>query len=302
MPCYSPLKGYKSKHRNESGKRSLVFNSKDGFIDMPISVPCGQCIGCRLEYSRQWAMRCMHEASLHEDNSFITLTYDDKFLPPNGSLRKADFQKFMKRLRARNGGNIRFFHAGEYGRRNHRPHYHALLFGFDFSDKIHWTNRNEIPVWRSDFLEQVWPFGQTEIGSVTFESAAYVARYMVSKFKGDADDVEIHYAVPGEGGEIIGQMEPEYATMSRRPGIGKKWFDEYKEEVFLSDSIIVRGQEMKPPKYYDGQYELTNPQDWKAVKGARKRARNLQDETDERLEVRQTVARARINLRGMRNL
>ena len=92
MPCYHPISGYRSRHLNKSGKRSIVFDKKNGYIDMPITVKCGQCIGCRLEYSRQWAIRCLHEAQLHEDNCFITLTYDDENLPHNGSLTKPHFQ------------------------------------------------------------------------------------------------------------------------------------------------------------------------------------------------------------------
>ena len=98
MACYYPLHGYVARRCNESGKRSVVFDIHEGFADRRIDVPCGRCIGCRLEYSRQWAMRCVHEASLHEDNCFITLTYADDYLPPLASLRKTDFQKFMKRF------------------------------------------------------------------------------------------------------------------------------------------------------------------------------------------------------------
>ena len=130
MPCFSPLDGYRSRTVNASGKRSIVFDIHEGFHDRPVSVPCGQCVGCRLEKSRQWAMRCVHEASLYDENCFITLTYDDEFLPVGGSLDKGAFPRFMKRLRKKfEPRRIRFYHAGEYGDRFGRPHYHALLFG-----------------------------------------------------------------------------------------------------------------------------------------------------------------------------
>ena len=136
MPCYRPIKGYRSRRLNaETGKRPVVFNPRDGFYDQPVDLPCGQCIGCRLERSRQWAIRCVHEASLHERNCFITLTYRDECLPTNGSLDLDAFQKFMKRLRRRFGEGVRFFHCGEYGENFGRPHYHAILFNLDFSDK-----------------------------------------------------------------------------------------------------------------------------------------------------------------------
>ena len=131
MPCYTPLKGWRSQERTESGKRAITFRLREGYADMPVDVPCGQCIGCRLERSRQWAVRCMHEASLYENNCFITLTYNEDHIPSDGSLKKDHFQKFMKRLRKKFGAGIRFFHCGEYGAELSRPHYHAILFNFD---------------------------------------------------------------------------------------------------------------------------------------------------------------------------
>jgi len=131
------------------------FRSEIGFKQFVL--PCGRCIGCRLERSRQWAVRMMHEASLHQDNCFITLTYDNEHLPKNASLVKRDFQLFMKRLRkAYPAVRIRFFHCGEYGEQYGRPHYHAILFGFDFPDKYFLGKRNQFPVWRSASLERLW--------------------------------------------------------------------------------------------------------------------------------------------------
>jgi hypothetical protein len=146
VTCYKPLLGYRAAERNEQGKRPLVFNPSQGLVDMPIKVACGQCIGCRLERSRQWAIRCVHEASLHEHNSFITLTYNDENLPADGSLDVRHWQLFMKRLRKRHGSGIRYFHCGEYGSKHRRPHYHACLFGLDFPDKKLWMMRNGIPL------------------------------------------------------------------------------------------------------------------------------------------------------------
>ena len=138
MPCYKPLKAYYSKDVNESGKRSLVFTSEKALLPVELMVPCGRCIGCRLDRSLQWAMRCVHEASMHEDNCFITLTFDDDHLG-DGSLKVSDFQNFMKRLRqAIAPKKVRFFHCGEYGAKLSRPHHHACLFGFDFPDKVLW--------------------------------------------------------------------------------------------------------------------------------------------------------------------
>lgn len=279
MACYRPIKGYRSRFVNPTGKRSIVFNPSEGLIDMPVDLPCGQCIGCRLERSRQWAVRCTHEASLHEDNCFVTLTFKDECLPPGGSLDGKVFQDFMKRLRFRFGSGIRFFHCGEYGEKFGRPHHHACLFNFDFGDKEIWRKTREgFPIWRSASLEELWPFGQSEIGSVSFESAAYVARYITKKVTGES--AEAHY----------GGRKPEFVTMSRRPGIGKGWFDVFKSDVYPSDEVVLRGRVMRPPKYYDGQFELAYPSDFCDVKRKRKNlAKKTKPEAWYRLAVRERV-------------
>lgn len=267
MPCYRPILGYRARVPNESGKRSIVFNPRKGMVDEPVNLPCGQCIGCRLERSRQWAVRMTHEASLYEKNCFITLTYNQENLPKNGSLILDDFQKFMKRLRKEfSDEKIRFFHCGEYGEKFGRPHYHACLFNFEFSDRYPWRKaQGGEQVYRSPTLERLWPFGNSEIGSLTFESAAYVARYITKKITGEA--AEKHY----------GERRPEYTTMSRRPGIGKGWFDLYASDLFPSDECVVRGKIMKPPQYYFRRYEIDNPSAHEYVKDKRsERAKELE--------------------------
>lgn len=296
MRCFHPLKGWKSKKPGASGKRAIVFNHRDGYSDLPMEVPCGQCKGCRLERSRQWAVRCVHEASLYEHNCFVTLTLSDEHMPPGGTLDKSLFQQFIRRLRKeayrRGMDKIRYYHCGEYGEIHGRPHYHACLFNFDFPDKIFWTRRKNHPVWRSQWLERLWPLGQSELGAVTFESAAYVARYIMKKITGpqaqgwylDLDDAT------GEVTKIL----PEYTTMSRRPGIGKPWLDKYMSEVYPSDSVVVRGREMKPPRFYDGHYELVDAPGALEVARARRSKRRREDETPERLEVIEKVLEARL--------
>lgn len=294
MPCYHPLNGWKSRLANESGKRSITFDRARGFIDMPVQVPCGQCIGCRLERSRQWAMRCVHEASLHEDNCFITLTYDDDHLPESGSLIKRDYQLFMKRLRKRFGSDIRFFHCGEYGETTNRPHYHACLFNFDFPDKVLLKTSMGNRLFISETLSELWPYGFSLIGDVTFESAAYVARYIMKKVTGDKS--EAHYTrVDPSSGEML-QVEPEYVTMSRRPGIGSLWFDKFTGDVFPSDFITLRGKKMKPPKYYDRLYEFSAPDLLREIKSRRKfKAKShSENNTLSRLQVRETVQKRRL--------
>lgn len=291
MPCFSPLHGF----RAVGGGLSFSRQKSTG---LGMTVPCGQCIGCRLERSRQWAMRCMHEAAMHSENAFVTLTYSDEHLPSGGSLDIRDFQLFMKRLRKRRSERVRFFHCGEYGELNDRPHYHALLFGVFFDDRYLWAERKGLPVWRSDELEELWPMGQSEIGSVTFESAAYVARYICKKVTGKAADA--HYErVDPETGDLI-WLRPEYATMSRRPGIGNSWFSRFGSEVYPSDEVIVRGRAVKPPRYYDDILKATLPDVAARVQARRLAERSRADETAERLRVREVCAEARLTLLGGR--
>lgn len=286
MPCYHPIKGFRARKPNpETGKRPVVFNARDGYDDLTVNLPCGRCIGCRLERSRQWAIRCVHEASLHENNCFITLTFDDKYLDVKGSLVKADFQKFMKRLRKHFGTGIRYFHCGEYGEKLGRPHHHACLFNLDFPDKILWQTREGIKLYRSKTLEDLWPFGHSTIGGVTFESAAYVARYVTKKIIGK--NAASHY----------GDKIPEYVTMSRRPGLARGWLEKYTSDVYPSDFIIIRGKKCKVPKYYDRVYELTNPKEYGSVRSLRiSNARGNPDNSPRRLEARERVQQAKMHL------
>ncbi len=241
----------------------------------------------------------MHEAQMHEASSFVTLTYADAFLPPGGSLRLSDFQKFMKRLRRRIG-RVRFFHCGEYGENLHRPHYHALLFGCGFPDRVLWADRGTGPVFRSDLLEELWPFGQSEIGSVTFESAAYVARYVTKKVTGSAA-AEHYTRVDEETGEFF-VLEPEYATMSRRPGIGRTWLEEFHSDVYPRDHVVSRGREAKPPRYYDQWFADRDPDGFEALKKRRRETRKREDETPDRLAVREVCAEAGLRVSSSRRL
>lgn len=225
---------------------------------MPAVVPCGQCIGCRLERSRQWAVRCMHEASLYESNCSVTLTYADEHVPPGGSLDRRAFPLFMRRLRKR-GAEVRTFYCGEYGERLGRPHYHALLFNWVFPDAVGVRDAGAYLARRSPMLEELWPFGLSEIGEANFEMAAYVARYVTKKVTG-ARAAE-HY-----GGKV-----PEFAGMSRRPGIGAAWFDRFHREVYTGDSVIANGRECRPPRYYDERLKQRDPFALQALKLERAR-------------------------------
>jgi len=311
MTCYSPLQGYRSAHLTSNGKRPIVFKIEYalgysiGLKPELVCVPCGRCIGCRLEYSRQWAIRCVHEASCYQSNVFITLTFDNEHLARRTTpgLDKRDFQLFMKRLRKEFGQGVRYYHCGEYGENFGRPHYHALIFNLDFTDKYLWQMRGQNRLYRSPTLERLWPFGYSSIGEVTFESAAYVARYVMKKITGDP--AALHYTdisqVDDHTGELI-PVQPEYSTMSRRPGIGKKWFDKYYKDVYAYDRVVVGSAEGKPtpvqpPRFYDSQFELLSPSEYATVKVNRKRKAKLfqNDNTPSRLDVKRRVKEAQVS-------
>lgn len=280
MPCYSPIEGY----RGEGGKLTLAYRPH-----LPeMIVPCGTCIGCRLDRARDWAVRCVHEAQMHTENSYITLTYSPENLPPGGSLCLEHFQQFTKDMRNR-GYRVRYFHCGEYGEQLHRPHYHAILFGIDFPDKkILRLNKHKQPLYRSAELDSLWPHGHSSIGDVTFQSAGYVARYITKKQTGDAA-ADHYWTKPDENGETH-KLKPEYTTMSRRPGIGHSWYEKYRGDLFPNDQVILdtgKGTRQYPvPRYYDKLLEREDPDLFEEIKWKRtvKARDNYKEQSRERLE------------------
>jgi len=216
-----------------------------------MKVPCGRCIGCRLDKSKDWSLRCINEAQCHKENSFITLTYNNENLPKYGSVSKKELSKFIKRLRKEvDPIKIRYYGCGEYGKKLMRPHYHCLIFGYDFPDKeFHHVsyssegrfteNTHSNKVYISKQLDKVWKKGFSTIGDVTIQSAGYVSRYIRKKIGGEmALD---HYK----------GKEPEFSLMSRRPGIGSDWYDRYSSDLYPKDFVTHKGKKYKPPRYYD---------------------------------------------------
>jgi len=301
MPCFHPLDASRAFSAREN-KHVVRVRPKDvskwkwlrdtGSTFM--SLACGQCRGCRLERSRQWAVRCVHEASLYEDNCFITLTYDRDNLPADLSLNKVHFQLFMKRLRRFFGDRrIRFYHCGEYGGETLRPHYHALLFNLDFDDKVVWKEERGNVYYRSECLEERWGHGMCLIGEVTFESAAYVARYIMKKVNG-AKARDKYLRCDDDG--VASFVSPEYTTMSRNTGIGRGWLDEFGAEVFPSDEVIVNGHSCPPPRYYTDVFSEFEPEMIQAVKAKRQVWFSAHDAdcTPERLADREICLEARM--------
>lgn len=292
MPCYHPLQAYKT----ASG--SVVFDQRKahGEITKSIELACGQCYGCRLERSRRWAMRCVHESSLYKQNCFITLTYNDENIPNRGQLTYKHFQDFMKRLRfhaaKKDNRIIRFYMGGEYGSINWRPHYHAILFNWEWEDKTYFkTTGSGERVYTSQQLEKLWPYGYSSTAAATFESAAYIARYCMSKRTGD-EAKEWYKRIDNEGEY---HLIPEFNKMSNRPGIGADWLKFYKNDVYQNDYVVINGQESRVPTYYDKLFKKMNPDKMAEFKEEREWQgyKNRADNTTERLLVKEQVAIAK---------
>lgn len=274
----------------------IVFCQR-GDISRNLTLPCGRCIGCRLERSRQWAIRCVHEASLYEDNCFITLTYNDASLPSDGSLDYSHFQRFMKRLRRSYPGRvIRFYMCGEYGSQMLRPHFHACLFNLSFPDMVlHSVTGSGSKLYRSDVLDRVWGLGFASIGDLNFETAAYCARYVMKKITGSlAAD---HYRrIDADTGEIF-YVTPEFNKMSLKPGVGAPWFDKFGSEVFPHDRVVLNGTPSKPPKFYDKLLERFDPLMFEDVQFSRflKFGANYSEQSEDRLSVREACTDAKLS-------
>jgi len=244
MTCVRPIAGY----RTASGK--VTVSRKEGFVDRPVSIACGQCVGCRVARAHAWALRCTHEAQMMQESGrsscFVTLTYTPQDLPSDLSLNIRDWQLFAKKLRKRKGP-FRFFMCGEYGDTNLRPHYHALLFGHDFADDRIEHSKNALgdQLYVSPELQGIWGKGLVTLGKVTWQSAAYCSGYIVTKNRADSrryrrnDGVKEWY------------VRPEFSLMSRRPGVGATWFQKYGSDAFPSDFLIHDGRRRRVPKYYD---------------------------------------------------
>lgn len=273
MTCDAPIQAYKSGVINPAtGKRPMQFRAVGSFSGVRQMLPCGKCVGCKLDRSREWAVRLLHEKKQHKVSSFVTLTYDQEHLPHVGTLVPTDLQLFHKRLHNRlldaRGYGIRYFGCGEYGDLNKRPHYHSILFGVGFPDKkLYSRNDRGEPIFSSAYLDEVWGMGAAKVGDVTFESAAYVARYCVKKVDGAKRDAG-HYAVYDSDG-VIHEREPEFAHMSRRPGIGAGYFAKYGSELMTHDSIVIDGREVPSIRYYDKKIEALDPVRMASIKRSR---------------------------------
>lgn len=301
MSCYRPLLAVVAGTK-ENGKKDLKFlayrprdqddviicGNKEYHRSDLVQIPCGQCIGCRIDYSRQWANRCLLELEYHDSAYFCTFTYDDFHVPksdyvdPNTgelltslTLRKRDFQLLMKRIRKRfPNDNIRYFMSGEYGGKTFRPHYHAIIFGLHLTDLQKYKTVREggeyYTYYNSDALQSCWrdpagnDIGFVVVGEVTWNTCAYTARYVMKKLKGEAAS---SYQAFG--------LEPEFSLMSRRPGIARQYYEDH-PDLFEFDKINVStptgGKSFRPPRYFEKLFEMDDYDALQSLKNIRAEA------------------------------
>lgn len=294
MPCNYPITGY----RDRAGK--ITFPGEGIEALRPegkrLAVPCGQCIGCRMDRASAWTTRLLHEAQITEEkgrgSAFITLTYDALHLPRDHGLNVEHWQDFARRTR-HNLGPFRYFHCGEYGPETKRPHYHAILFGHDFSsDRIPiGKNHNGNETYISPTLTYLWGMGTAQLGKVEKASAAYVAKYCINKRGGMKHAAEnLREYTRTQNGKTW-QVRPEYATMSLKPGIGAHWYQKYGKDIHPSDETIVEGKHVKTPKFYDTLYEKDNPEGMQTIKEKRAREgrKNRENNSKGRREAREYI-------------
>lgn len=280
MPCRSPIRQYHSK--SGSGWSFNAAKPHDDYRDLN----CGVCLECRIRKTREWSIRCYHEAQLHSDNSWVTLTYRDNPI----TLRRGDVTLFFKNLRNA-GYRFRYFGAGEYGSETLRPHYHICLFGLRFADQYPWRVHKGITYYRSPALEKAWPHGNAEVGAFAPETARYVAGYTYKKINGRAADEADEetglrpYDRLLPSGEIF-EVAKEMLFVSLKPGIAAEWIAQNWRDVYRHDKVVMNGKEYLPPVYYDKQLKLYKPEVYEKIKNARLEAAiNAPELSDERREV-----------------
>lgn len=328
MACYHPMYRYDVGLVDTNGNCKPIITSAPGvyhrvinkygtyrlsnlFIDTIVQgqqIPCGHCIGCRVQRSSEWATRCLLEAQQYQYNECLTLTYDDVHLPTNtlinretgectfvGTLRHKDIQDFLKRVRKAyfsglkdDKGNllikghvgIRNFGCGEYGDKHQRPHYHVVLFNFPVFDKRPESrNKKQNMQYLSDTLTKLWGKGRVTLMPVNYETCAYIARYVLKKYYGP--DAKEKYAELG--------IVPEYVFMSRRPGIAHAYFSQNGSSLLHGTKqlfVNTRNKLLrtKIPRYCDKLFEQDNEEEMHNIK----KLRSLEQQEAERYRRLQT--------------
>lgn len=281
MACEEPRRAYQ---RSDGGalRFSLPNPNESAHTWRGIQIPCGTCILCRNEQARQQAIRIAHEATLWPTSSFLTMSYADEHLPRYNSLNYDHLEKFWKRLR-KHLGELRYYAVGEYGDISLRPHYHACLFGHDFTENSVILTETPHRTWVNEKLTRMWGYGRVVIGQLNYQTARYTASYVTKKLRAKQRYVRVDEAT----GELI-ELEQPAARMSRN--LGKEWWTQWGHQVADHDYVIINANKHKPPKAYDRWLGEVNENKLKAIKQARQQ--HAQHLTPEQTRARARNARA----------
>lgn len=286
MSCYHPLRAFWTGEYTANGKKEYIVGdnvdhiefyngswhkvfSQEIFKSTPIreyiEVPCGHCIGCKLDYAKTWADRCVMELDYHQDNYYLTFTYDDDHLPtvtyededgvyhgPFPTLHYRDMTLFIKRLRKNlKLEDFRYFYCGEYGEDTERPHYHMIAYGLPISDlQFLKQNKHGDPLYFSETLSKIWDKGFVTIGEVNWKSCRYVAGYVQKKAMDPTEAYRLY--------DLTGRVRPR-TRMSTKPAIGRRFYEDHKEELYKLDHITIKGIEIRPSRYFDKLLDSEDP-------------------------------------------
>lgn len=292
----------------------LRFLPREQAARAHLELPCGQCPDCRLAYARDWAIRCLHEAQLHEKNAFITLTYNPEHLPRDLSVDVEEWKRFAKRLR-KAGRIFRYLAVGEYGDENLRPHYHALLFGENFDEErtcVKIDPENGMRTYHSASLEKAWPFGFAELKDLHPSNVNYVSRYAMKKVLGSSAKAkelrEQRYKRVSETTGEIWQVKPEFAVMSRggkgkgKGGLGSQWYEKFHTDVFPGNFVVMKGKKTAVPRYYKNKLKKQDPElaQKLKVRASKAPAGFGNERTHERRLVKEKVTETRVKQQATR--
>lgn len=320
MACTKPKKAWIAGEPTPAGKQKLLFKRPPGGdYEGNLKVPCGKCPSCKLSHAASWAIRGEHEWQTSKLGQFITLTYNDENLPEGSNLQPEHTKEFIKKLRRKLqrrvycigykpgkysdkkgkerrykkhkdyvDSPIKYLIAGEYGPNGtHRPHYHIILFGYEFTDLSYKkTTKTGSIIYTSKSLEKLWNKGYSSIGEINFNTISYVARYTTSKATNTQEGPDGKYHYIKSTGEL---RTPEFFRMSR--GIGFDWFKKYRTDTHKSYLRNHQGTKFPVPRYYDKKLEEIDPTRMESIKEKRRESAReyaLTEGTPERLLARET--------------